>query len=94
MSEVLHLPEAECARARGMLSQFVDGELTEEQSAWLDGHRKACAECGAALARFVAGFIFVRRGHRVAPIKLRHQCQLRRRNFAMFAIKSRFWLVR
>ncbi len=52
MSEVLRLPESECARALGMMSQFVDGDLTMEQSAWLGGHLKACAECRAALAAF------------------------------------------
>jgi hypothetical protein len=52
MSEILRLPESECARARGMLCRFVDGDLTPEQSAWLNGHLEACAECAAELARF------------------------------------------
>src|SRR5580700_8917641 len=52
MSEKLHLPESECARALGMLSQFVDGELAAGQSAWLSGHLEACAECRVLLARF------------------------------------------
>src|SRR5580698_187608 len=52
MSEILHLPESDCARVLGMLAQFVDGDLAAEQSAWLDEHVKACAQCRAALAGF------------------------------------------
>lgn len=51
MSDVLHLPESECARALGMLSQFLDGDLTAEQSAWLGARLEACVECRAAMAR-------------------------------------------
>jgi anti-sigma factor RsiW len=54
MSEVLHLPESECARVHGLLALFVDDGLAVEQSAWLRGHLEACAECRAALARFTA----------------------------------------
>lgn len=53
MREVLHLSESECARAHSLLPQFVDGDLTVEQSEWLDGHLEACAECRAVLAGFV-----------------------------------------
>jgi predicted anti-sigma-YlaC factor YlaD len=52
MSELLHLPGSECARAVGMLPQFVDGDLAAEQAAWLGAHLEACAECRAALAGF------------------------------------------
>jgi len=33
-----------------MLSRFVDGELSAEESAWLGGHLEACGECRAAMA--------------------------------------------
>jgi hypothetical protein len=49
MSEILPL---NCARARDMLSQFVDGDLAVEQSAWLAIHLETCAQCSAALAAF------------------------------------------
>ena len=52
MNEVLHLPESKCARALEMLSRFMDGDLTAEQSAWFGGHLEACVECRAAVARF------------------------------------------
>src|SRR2546423_7855567 len=52
MSEVLRLPESECARALGMLSQFADGDLAADQSAWLGGHLAECAECRVAQAGF------------------------------------------
>jgi anti-sigma factor RsiW len=49
MSETLHL---ECARAQGLLAQHVDGDLGEEDSAWLRGHLTDCPKCRAALAAF------------------------------------------
>jgi anti-sigma factor RsiW len=52
MSEDLHLPESECARAHGLLAEFVDGGLAAGSATWLRGHLEACAECRAALARF------------------------------------------
>jgi Putative zinc-finger len=52
MSEVLHLPESDCARAGGLFAEFVDGSLADGQAAWLRGHLEACAECRAALAGF------------------------------------------
>jgi hypothetical protein len=54
MSQILRLPDSECARALGMLAQFVDGDLAVEQSAWLDRHLRVCARCRAASAAFSA----------------------------------------
>jgi len=53
MSEAWDLPEGECARAHGMLAQFVDDELAAGQATWLRGHLEACAECRVLLAGFV-----------------------------------------
>ena len=52
MSEALHLPELECARAQGFLAQFVDDDLAVGEATWLRGHLEACAECRVWLARF------------------------------------------
>jgi hypothetical protein len=52
MSEALHLPESECARAHSTLAQFVDDDLAVGEAAWLRVHLEACAECRAALAAF------------------------------------------
>jgi anti-sigma factor RsiW len=43
---------SECARALGMMSEFVDGELGMERTAWFKGHLDACAECRVALSGF------------------------------------------
>ena len=40
----------DCARALGMLAQFVDNDLAMEQAAWLKTHVAGCAGCSAALA--------------------------------------------
>jgi hypothetical protein len=52
MSEVLHLPESDCARALVWIAGLMDGDLASDQSAWLLGHLERCAECRIALARF------------------------------------------
>jgi len=52
MSEFLHLPESECARAHALLAQFVDDDLAVGEATWLRGHLEACAECSAALTGF------------------------------------------
>jgi hypothetical protein len=52
MSETLHLPEWECARAHGLLAQFVDDDLAVGEATWLRGHLETCAECRVCLARF------------------------------------------
>jgi hypothetical protein len=52
MSEVLHLPESECARVQGLLAQFVDDDLAVGEATWLRGHLEACAECRVWLAGF------------------------------------------
>ena len=43
---------SECARALNMMSEFVDGELGAEQSAWFKEHLEVCAECRVALSEF------------------------------------------
>ena len=53
MSEILHLPESSARAPSDMLSQFVDGDLAAEQSAWLGTHLDTCTECAAALAAFM-----------------------------------------
>jgi hypothetical protein len=53
MSEAWDLPEGECARAHGLLAQFVDDDLAAGQATWLRGHLEACAECRVLLAGFV-----------------------------------------
>jgi len=52
MSEALHLPEFECARALGMIARFVDRDLAAAESAWFGEHLEDCAECRAALLAF------------------------------------------
>jgi anti-sigma factor RsiW len=52
MSDVLHLPDPQCAQARSMLALFADGELSGGPSAWLSAHLETCAECREALAAF------------------------------------------
>jgi anti-sigma factor RsiW len=52
MSDVLHLPESECARVHGLLAQFVDDDLTVGEAKWLRGHVEACTECRGLLAAF------------------------------------------
>jgi hypothetical protein len=53
MSEALHLPEPECARAHDLLALFVDDELAAGEARWLRGHLETCAECRLLLARVV-----------------------------------------
>jgi len=52
MSEACRLPQSECARAHGLLAQFVDDDLAAVESTWLRGHLEACAECRAEAAAF------------------------------------------
>ncbi len=42
----------ECARARGALGRWADGELPASESEWIDSHCEACAECRAERDRF------------------------------------------
>jgi predicted anti-sigma-YlaC factor YlaD len=39
------LPPSECERARAAVSLRLDGELSELERAWLDGHLVGCADC-------------------------------------------------
>jgi hypothetical protein len=54
MSEYKSPPDAECEGALGMMCQAVDGDLTGEQSAWLDRHLAVCAACREAMDRLTA----------------------------------------
>jgi hypothetical protein len=54
MSEVLPLPESDCARVHSLLAQFVDDGLPVGEAASLRGHLEACAECRILLAGFAA----------------------------------------
>src|SRR3954468_566668 len=47
-------PPAECEGALGLMCQSVDGELTGEQSAWLERHLAICVACRGALDRLTA----------------------------------------
>jgi hypothetical protein len=54
MSEYKSLPDTECQGALGMMCQSIDGDLTGEQSAWLDRHLAICVACREAMDRLTA----------------------------------------
>jgi hypothetical protein len=53
MSDVLHLPEPECARVRAAMAGFLDGDLDADRAAWLHGHLESCVGCRGVLAGFI-----------------------------------------
>jgi anti-sigma factor RsiW len=54
MSELFPVAESECVRARSWFTSWLDGELTQEQSEWLQVHLSGCRECHLCHERFVA----------------------------------------
>ena len=54
MSEHKSPPDAECEDALRMMCQSVDGDLTGEQSTWLDRHLAICVACREAMDRLTA----------------------------------------
>jgi anti-sigma factor RsiW len=61
------VPPTDCMRAREGASARLDGELSQLESAWLDGHLAGCADCRvfAADAGAVAGAL---RGADLEPL--------------------------
>src|ERR1051326_2598095 len=80
-----HLPPSDCQRARQAVSLRLDGELSELEGLWLDGHLGGCAHCraydvdteaftgalrGAVLDRPAAVFVLPRRRSRGSLVRL------------------------
>jgi len=54
MSEVMGMPDSDCARVRASFAALVDGDLNPAQSTWTHEHLEVCGECRAAHESFVA----------------------------------------
>jgi predicted anti-sigma-YlaC factor YlaD len=54
------VPPTDCMRAREGVSARLDGELSELETAWVDGHLVECAVCAAFAAEIAAGAAVLR----------------------------------